>query len=60
MQESLRVLDEVRLNFSTGGLLVLYITLAYIMLCMIQSLLFNPKVFPVDLSNGGMAFITVW
>ncbi len=31
MYESLKVLDEVRLNFSSEGLLVLYITLAFIM-----------------------------
>ncbi len=31
MYESLKVLDGVRLNFSSGGLLVLYLTLAFIM-----------------------------
>jgi BASS family bile acid:Na+ symporter len=24
------------------------------------ALLFNPKIFPVDLANGGMAFIAAW
>lgn len=31
MQESLKVLDDIRLNFSSEGLLILYITLAFIM-----------------------------
>ncbi len=55
MYESLKVLDKVRLNFSSEGLLVLYLTLAFIMFGV--ALQIKPEHFKNIWNNKRLPFI---